>query len=97
MDRPRNAALKKDWTSDRQIEEVKEVEHRWHGEGEQADALWSVFRWLESLVEEVSRQTSQQCAREEEEQHMLVKSGHHQASVQCEDERKHSHWQPPTS
>ena len=28
---------------------------------------------------------------------MLVKSGHHQASVQGKDEGKHSHWQPPTS
>ena len=65
MDRPRNAALKKDGTNNRQIEEVQEVEHRWHGEGEQADALGSVLRWLESLVQQVGRKTSQQCAREE--------------------------------
>ena len=51
MDRPRNPVLKTQWFNDGQVEEVEEVEDRWHRESENADAFSSLLRRLESLVE----------------------------------------------
>jgi hypothetical protein len=96
MDRPRNTALKTEWSNDCQVEEVEEVEDRWHRQGEQARALSSFLRGVESLVEQVGRETSQQRARQEEDHHLWTKN-RHQARVQGEDKRKRSHWQLPPS
>src|SRR6202011_4810330 len=86
MHRPRDTTLKTQRPHDGQVEEVAEVEDRWHHAGEQAQALWSFSRGVESLVEQVSYKTSQHCTRQKPDHHFWTED-RHQAGVGGEDER----------